>query len=134
MIPFKTKDYYMKTIITALLLLTSTAFAGGGGSGSTSTFAICKNNTGEELSIMFNDGSGYFLRSKVVIDGKNFYLDANNWMTNDSGFAISFDGPELRAMFISHSGPFNSKALDQESSLTVISKIFPDMQFRCLHQ
>jgi len=124
----------MKTIITTLLLLTSTAFAGGGGAGSIETFAECQSPDGDKVSILFNEGSGYFLSAQVPIDASATNVKAVGWSTTSQGFYIDFIGDIFRGKFTSKSPAFKSSQLDQVGELYALSDKFAYVRLACLHR
>lgn len=124
----------MKTMITVLLLLTSTAFAGGGGAGVTETFAECQSPDGEKVSILFRDGTGYFLSAQMPIDASATSVRATDWSTNSQGFFIDFIGNIFRGKFTSNQAPFKSKNLDQVGELYALSDKFAYVRLACLHR
>lgn len=119
----------MKTMITALLLLTSTAFAGGGGSQPT-YISTCTNKAGNQLHLMFLESKnfGYFFRSSSPDINV-----ASNWGTNFNGFNIKFRQPGFVADYFSASNPLITSDFKQSGTLIVKQASGQDV-YRCLRQ
>lgn len=124
----------MKTMITTLLLLTSTAFAGGGGSAPIETFAKCQSPDGDKVSILFKDGTGYYLSAEMPISAQATRVNAVGWNTTPKGFYIDFIDSHFRGKFTSQSPAFKSSQLDQVGELYALSDKFAYVRLACLHR